>query len=274
MSRRRGENSTPISLFSFQDIITSITGIMILVTLLMTLELLQRKVAAPVHQTAKIIKQLQPVVEQQDREIEQLEEALKRDEETLRELAAVDRAEVRRQMEDLERLRRQLENDLETLHRQESAADSRVQKSEVEKTRHASDAATLENLTKRIREAQQKLKELKSSNRVIYNVSSDAHKTSWLVEVDADRILIARAGESAKPTLFSGDRSTRAAEFLRWAAARDKTAEYFMLLLKPEGVETFSQLLDGLKRGGFQVGFDLIASGQVAVDPTTGAIAP
>ena len=41
MGHRRA-GAPPISLFSFQDIITSVTGIMILVTLMMSIELVQR----------------------------------------------------------------------------------------------------------------------------------------------------------------------------------------------------------------------------------------
>src|SRR5688572_14968092 len=51
MSRMRRSTAQPITLFSFQDIITSVTGVMVLLTLLMALELIQRVVAAPTHQT-------------------------------------------------------------------------------------------------------------------------------------------------------------------------------------------------------------------------------
>src|SRR5688500_3894328 len=40
--RRRRSAGSPVSFFSFQDIVTSVTGILILVTLLMTLDLITR----------------------------------------------------------------------------------------------------------------------------------------------------------------------------------------------------------------------------------------
>jgi hypothetical protein len=43
MPKKRNNNTTPISLFSFQDIITSVTGIMILIVLLLILSILDKK---------------------------------------------------------------------------------------------------------------------------------------------------------------------------------------------------------------------------------------
>jgi hypothetical protein len=270
MARRRGGNSTPISLFSFQDIITSVTGIMILVTMMMTLELLQRKVSAPAPQTAKIIDELRPAVDQGDQEIAKLQQQLARDEQTLRELAGIDQNQVRRAMDDLERLTRQLQSDVQTLRGEEAHADSRVRRSEAEKTQRASDAKTLQELTERVRKTQRQFEELKSSNRVIYNVSSSASKSAWLVQIGDDQLLTAPVGKPAA-SVFSGSPEARTAEFLRWAASRDPKSEYFMLLVKPGGVASFRTLLQGLTSKGFQVGFDLIGASQMAVDPKTGA---
>lgn len=271
MVRRRGANSTPISLFSFQDIITSVTGIMILVTMMMTLELLQRKASAPAPQTAKLIEELRPAVDQADQEISRLQQELARDEQALRDLAGIDQDQVRQAMDDLERLTKQLQSDVQTLRGEEAHAESRVRRSEAEKTQQASDAKTLQELTDRVRKTQLQFDELKSSNRVIYNVSSSVSKSAWLVEIGDKQLLTAPVGKPAKAIVFSGSPEARTAEFLRWAAGRDAKSEYFMLLLKPGGVASFGSLLQGLKSKGFQVGFDLLGAGQSAVDSNTGA---
>ena len=51
MSRRRSARQSAFSLFSFQDIITSVTGIMVLITLLLAVELINRTEASPPMQT-------------------------------------------------------------------------------------------------------------------------------------------------------------------------------------------------------------------------------
>ena len=53
MRRRRRPQEEPFSLFSFQDIITSLTGIMIILVLLLVLEvatITDRQVPSPEHQ--------------------------------------------------------------------------------------------------------------------------------------------------------------------------------------------------------------------------------
>ena len=67
MSRRR-RRSAPFSLFAFQDIITSVTGIMLVITMLLALELLERTDVAPPQATAAISKDLERSNESADRE--------------------------------------------------------------------------------------------------------------------------------------------------------------------------------------------------------------
>ena len=42
MSRRRKSNDNPFTLFAFQDIITAVTGILILITLILSLSLVEQ----------------------------------------------------------------------------------------------------------------------------------------------------------------------------------------------------------------------------------------
>ena len=52
MSRRRRNHTTAaFSLFAFQDIITSVTGVMIMITLLLAVELVNRVEQSPAVQT-------------------------------------------------------------------------------------------------------------------------------------------------------------------------------------------------------------------------------
>ena len=64
MARRRVVASTAFSLFSFQDIITSVTGIMVLVTLMLALELITRVQTSAPAQTAVQTKRVEVTVEE------------------------------------------------------------------------------------------------------------------------------------------------------------------------------------------------------------------
>ena len=63
MVRRRKKQVT-FSLFAFQDIITSVTGIMILATLMLAVEFIQRIDGAPPRQTEKIAARLRQSLEE------------------------------------------------------------------------------------------------------------------------------------------------------------------------------------------------------------------
>jgi seryl-tRNA synthetase len=247
---------------------------MILVTLIMLLELLDRKQSTPAYKTQEIVSKLQGVVEAGEREIKDLEAKLARDQQAMRELAAVDADEVRRQASDLERLAASLKQELSELRREESKAEKRVDEANKRLEQSASEKVELDQLLEKIRRAQAEVAELRKRNRVIYNVAADASKAAWLVEIAGDRLLAAPVGKSSKPIVFAGSEQQRVADFLRWAAQRDRGGEYFMLLLKPSGISLFTGLRQGLKNAGFSMGFDLLAADQTAIDPEKGAAPP
>ena len=57
--RGRRHRNQPFSLFSFQDIITSVTGIVILLTLVLTLDLITRRQSSPAAQSGPSAEDLQ-----------------------------------------------------------------------------------------------------------------------------------------------------------------------------------------------------------------------
>ena len=71
MRRRRRESG--FSLFAFQDIITSVTGIMILVTLVLAIELIERTESSPKVMTAQTTDQLKSQIVANEKEIQSLE---------------------------------------------------------------------------------------------------------------------------------------------------------------------------------------------------------
>ena len=79
MSRRK-VNSVPFSLFAFQDIITSVTGIILLITMMMAVELvqnMQRAASAPQEQKSPAIEgTLRGAIEDNTQEIVRLERLL------------------------------------------------------------------------------------------------------------------------------------------------------------------------------------------------------
>ena len=247
---------------------------MILVTLMMAVELLQRKQASPAQRSAKIVEQVKPVVDDADREIADLEQKLAENEEVLKELAGVDPEALRQQLAQLENAIRRIREEVAAASAESAKADDRAARAHAEKERRSDDPKTLDDLISQAQEIQKQLEEIRKSNRIIYNVTPNFSKTPWLVEIGENALLAAPARNPSSPVDFPGADDQRIAAFLSWASARDNQSDFFMLLIKPSGSTTFRKIREGLQSAGFDIGFDLIEEDQTAMDRTRGAASP
>ena len=59
--------------------------------------------------------------------------------------------------------------------------------------------------------------------------------------------------------------------FLQWVQDQDRDSRYFVLLVKPTTIETFSTIRKALQDRRFDVGYDLLPSDKTAIDAETGA---
>ena len=265
MSRRR-KRSAPFSLFAFQDIITSVTGIMLVITMLLALELLERTDVAPPKATAAISKDLERSNESADREIGELEQRLQQQGERLSVAAGLSVEQLRRQVSETEDANRRLRNRTRKLRQRDRRTQERVEttRRQQESVRKRQDL--LAEVVRQIGSKRLQLKKLRQFNRVFFNPAPGNPKKPWLVEISGRRMLVAESGVVRKPRSFV-DVDT----FMAWARQRQKRSEYFVLLLKPDGVELFREVKEGLEEAGFDLGFDLLSVGQTAIDAETGA---
>ena len=145
---RRGKGTTKFSLFAFQDIITSVTGIMILVTLLLSIELLQRKEMSPSNRTAQIVSQMTEAVSQ----VDQLEAQFNSASSMLADLTRFDPSRLRSQVQDLHELNERMQSEVTQLQQQEQQTEREQQRLESEKQRRALDPQTIDELNRKIQE--------------------------------------------------------------------------------------------------------------------------
>lgn len=276
---RRGRGGTPISLFSFQDIITSVTGIMILVTLFLGIEVIRRKEGSPENRTKVLTQELieasrhatkvKATLQGNRRQIEQLRSALAGSDSQLLESVKVDADEVSRQLRDLDELNKLMAGELKESDARRKQTEQELEEMLARQSDKQSDKQTLEQLSQKVKEKLEELKKLRQANRVIFNPTLGDSKSPWLVELSASGILSAPLGKQEKPQSFA-----TAAAFKSWAGKRSKAGEYFVLLVKPSTIDAFLDARQALEKQGFDVGFDLLRDDQTAIDPETGAAAP
>lgn len=273
MGRRRG-GAPPISLFSFQDIITSVTGIMILVTLMMAVELAMRpqKTKAVVPMSTAHVEVLRTTMAEAAKEVEQLRARHERGTQALKEVAAISASELQAEARELERILERLQREANELEQKKQDVQNRKEAADKNKVDREADRRKTDELVEKIKEMEEQLAKLKQQNRVVYNPAPGSSKSAWLVEIAGNRVLAAELEKPEKPQVF--DQPTRLADFLAWARGRDRRREYFVLLVKPSGIEAFTQIHVQLKQAGFDLGFDLLSAEQSAIDPQAEAKAP
>lgn len=270
MARRRKPQAT-FSLFSFQDIITSVTGIFILVTLVLALSLTQQKSLAPQVQTDLIADDLRSAIQLLSNELDAIQNNVSTSSVSLNRIASLSPENIAR---DLEILSQQVESLNAENQRLESrdrlvAKEQRLVTSQVEEEL-AGHAETLRETQQSIELLEQQLEELENSNRIIYNTPSQDGKSQWIVEIRANQIGIAPAGKKQSPVVFTG--SDCDSEFQTWIRRNlSSNTDYFLLVVTPKGISTFNDIEDIVKPSGYAFGIELVPEDATVLDSVTGA---
>jgi hypothetical protein len=268
--RTRRDAQVPISLFSFQDIITSVMGVVILVLLVMALELINRQLEVPAVQHSITRKQADAAIDMARQRIVELQAALSAG--AWNELAGKSATDMRREGSELDRLIKQLDADLtaaqarvEQLRKQRTQADSHLSTRE-------SDQTELERLKAELEQLEAELTKLTSSNTLLFRSGPVSGRQPWLVAISATSILAAPLGPKSKPINFEGSTSdSRRRQFTAWAEGQGPTNVYFVLMVQPGGAAVAKDVERRLRELGFGVGLDLLGSEQSAIDPEEGA---
>lgn len=278
-SRLRNWSSTRISFFAFQDIITCVSGILILVTLMLAAEL-DQPTEWQSDETASALeaqlKQLLAAQAELDVEAEALQRAL----------AAAQAAPAPEKLEaDLTRLR----EELEALRQKEAAGADAAAKARAaleERDR----ALGLTDLKARISDAAREARELEAKyaalrqemGRLETRLAATQAKLLqlkaregqlWLIPdqraTTKEPLLVTLSGRGGvierfdRPAERIACTAAEASSALRQALANLKPAnQYVVFMLRPSGIELFKELKSVALQKGFEVGFDALAEGQ------------
>ncbi len=274
MARNRRTSQPAFSMFAFQDIITSVTGICILLTLVLVLHWINSpaKANAPREFKRAAITELEGRIAAARTELTAANDILERINREYAEAIHASPTDIRREMALLDIRRKKLASERETLAHQQAEVElqlgtsraMQLQARESLKALHAAGEA---------QELRAKVEQLRKENFLIYTAEARATRLAWIVEISGSRVHAQLVDNSKRPALFR-DKDTDAllAKVLEWARTRDPRREYFMLLVRPSGVEAYERLVPNLVADGFRYGFDLIdEAAQIKIEAPQGA---
>ncbi len=263
--RNRTRYEPPFSLFAFQDIITSVTGILILLTLIMSLALIVRQLDTPALQSRAVADRAKTTLTQTRVEITALTRRLEKGNREISELANLSPIAIHNTLRNLEDQRDSLDAQRESLRQSVAKAARRQTEWTGKETGIEAARRRLAHLDAELERLRARQHELESQNRLIYNPREHSGKNTWLVDLDGQRLLVAQVGVRRPPRSF-----TTVAAFRRWAETRNPTSEYFVLLVRPDGIDFYDKARDVLQKAHFDLGVDLIAQDQTVIDPRSG----
>lgn len=252
MSSRRRNAQQPVSLFSFQDIITAITGIMLLVVMLLVLDLMEREVEDSVPQDSTERQELQDEVEQLESRKDRLKERLETNEEQLQGVDITSSPEeVRREIESYraknKRIEERISDTRESLESGKRTVQEHEERSEKLKERR-------EESREARAEQEKRLEELRARPPVKYDVSGESSKKPLLVECGEDEILVQGAANDKKETFDGADFREK---FREWARRQNAAVFAVFVLIKPSSAPYVEQeILQPLRKNGFDVGYE------------------
>ena len=266
MSRKRQRQSA-FTLFAFQDIITAVTGIMLLITLLLTLELVGRKEKASQEATTKTAASENVAVSAE--ELVQLEvdvSVLKKEHQDMMSVNAMlakhDSKQVLTELEKMERMNKDRQAAIR--RRQKELHMATTQQKDAQKPQDS--AKPLDEI---IQQTKAKLKKIQKSSRIFVQAAKGSKKTNWLMEISKTGLKVAPLGKSVAPASFSNDN-----DFRQWLSKRSQASDHFILLVKAGGTLLYRQVAVSLDQKGFSKGKDVLQQGDHVIDDTTGAGIP
>ena len=255
MSRRhRRRDESPVSFFSFQDVITSVTGILILVTLLLTLELVARGEAAPAAiEQEPSASELRGRLRDGEQQLSRLKKQTAELQAILGEAATASPVAAEEDVEVLEREIRAARDRGRQLRNEVAAAESELQTA---RTAAESDANRAAEAQSAAAESQRRLEAFRQSKRLVVLPGGDERKKPLLVECAGGGVTVASLEGDGGLRVLQKWQGEAVGELLEWARSRDAGTEYFLVMVRPDGVSAGKRAILLLREAGFDVGWE------------------
>lgn len=248
---RHRSTGSPFSLFSFQDIITGLCGIMIFLVLVMLVDIITRRAAesVPVMEVSEVER-----LEKEVAELEAKAKALLAAVRAKRAAAAADAPEEARHGAAVELAEQEARGRM-------AEAEGRKAEKDASDAAAANEAATetVRALEARATKLEKRLEELKKRNRITLIPEEGFRKKPVYV------VLSSSGTEIASPYLDGGKTSAYGSgeEAFQKALARlaglDTHAYCLVLLVRPDAFDRMDRIAFRLREAGFDVGRDPIA---------------
>ena len=233
---------------------------MTLITLLLALELTQRKPIEPAADTTATTTAVETKQHDLRREIEELRQRYEQQRETLGRIAGISTEKLEQERRLLEQARRDSQEDLRKdereLSRQERELDQLQQMTPEQKAK----TQELQEKQHEIQRDEAKLKELEAGKRVIFRPGSNTSVKVWLLDLRATTCLIAPLNKQHEiQVLEAASAEELVSKIKKWIAAdAGRRNEQLVLFVRPNAKEPATELQEYFQEQKISYGLDLL----------------
>lgn len=263
MSRRR-RNVSAISLFAFQDIITSVVGIFILVIICMILQLRETQTAtgSPVQNYQELLATQQAIAQ----DSQSLSSSLNELTTSLSQAGSSNRFSEKLASQELDVLERMMRERLQRAERELLQVTESREETEKDKERMLISQAALgpeleemKSIQDQMSRMKQEMQQIEVENPMVFSKTQLNGRPLCILEVKGDSTHWVATTSGAKR---SWSLPAQRDALLQWLGSNEASRWHFLILLKPSGAGEFAQIRQKLKEAGVKVGFDVVAEDQ------------
>lgn len=266
MSRK--DDSPAISLFSFQDIITSITGIMFLVVIMLMIFLFESKPkSSDDPETAKMKKSVAAEITALQKSLDELKKEEERQKKALEELMKMSPEKIAARKRELEKKYAQVTQNLLKLQQEQNEMRLFIQNAaENIRTMQEKLAVDKEQLAKETLESAENKKNLENLKKQLeevkkaatFSVESSSDKNFILAEFGKDGFMVkdfsAQVDHDLRIPGASADEHID--KFIDWVSTRDKNSELVSVIIGPANLKHWNEIANRLKKLSFGYGVE------------------
>ncbi|TWT66366.1 hypothetical protein [Allorhodopirellula solitaria] len=266
MAKRR--NTGPgISFFAFQDIITAVVGIFILITLILVLQLAQRVEAA----SEAVPQDIQPIVDtiaELRQQISQIEAEIAERSAAGSQTAGLNKFNIAEKVEQLKSENARLAARIETSRSKQSELKKLAFVALAESEKLAKEAASLSKhqqelneLAQQTAQLQSKQKALRSDDSTIFRDQTDEGTFLVLITVSPETIRI-RDGLLQTEQILTG--TSRIDQWKQWLAEIPLSRRHLLLRIRPGGERDFRSMKSAADAADAAYGFTVVGMQEAA----------
>lgn len=264
----RKSQGPSVSFFAFQDIITAVVGIFVLITLIMIIELVSKAetTSSRIETNVESLKQLSSSLEKNREKLSQ----------QLRELtlAAEDsrganglhpefqERELQKQLTALNEQKQDLSESVEDLEHQLSISQALNQTLSRQWDVSRAEVKRVDDLQSKIDELENRLQRIQSEDPMVFRAEKLQGRTIVIFDLHPDRVEIASL-EAGRRETFKGTNSVAAVQ--NWIRSQNLNQIHILVFVRPKTEKLFSEIQDTLKGHSASFGFDVLGANKKIV---------